>query len=583
MEFKHSPLAEGQIRLLHLLPSPSSHAPLEGTIKHSHLHDTSYFEALSYTWGHNGNSTVLHVKDPEAPLEGQEQCLPITRNLSSALTRLRHPDTTRVLWIDQICINQTDNAEKSIQVPLIGQVYKTAAQVLVWLGEEDEDTALAFADLERTPRELQKIREYVLSIHAGQPLTESEEQRLVAAHWPLVKIASGAWVAASKLFTREFFQRVWVVQEVVLGREVTVMCGPYKAKWEDLATVSTLHRHVHHASEKAPDTIAIISSARDSFQHHNHGMDPSEAMFNSHLYKATDLRDKVYGTLGLLNHDISDLPITYTSTVEEVYRETAAYFIQHSSSLDMLSSIVGPGAAGLPSWVPDCRNMPTVRRRIAPSLNLPAPIAKTSRKIELSKDRLELHTSGFLLGEVDIVGDVHTEGNDAKVAWMKMAHQAAQTKKTPGFPLNFHRLICARDDIAVPGSTTCDRQVASFDSWCWWLNRNAEEAQELPYTGKHGIADIVSEMSTQVEMSCTGRMMMLTKEKDLALGPHVSQVGDTICWLEGCSVPVVLRAAKKTAGNNDSRWTVVGACYLQGSMSGPTKDYQEEVKHFVLV
>lgn len=61
-------------------------------------------------------------------------------SLYAALKRLRDRDRDRLLWIDQLCINQDDNKEKSVQVVLMTEIYENAQQTVVWLGEEDRDT-----------------------------------------------------------------------------------------------------------------------------------------------------------------------------------------------------------------------------------------------------------------------------------------------------------------------------------------------------------------------------------------------------------------------------------------------------------
>jgi hypothetical protein len=48
------------------------------------------------------------------------------------------------LWIDAICINQDSEEERSQQVQLIGDIYKTAQQVLIWLGKGTRGSNLAF-------------------------------------------------------------------------------------------------------------------------------------------------------------------------------------------------------------------------------------------------------------------------------------------------------------------------------------------------------------------------------------------------------------------------------------------------------
>jgi hypothetical protein len=63
----------------------------------------------------------------------------ITQNLFDALTRLRCVKA-RNLWVDAICINQSDVEEKSRQIPLMKHIYELATQVVIWLGLEDDST-----------------------------------------------------------------------------------------------------------------------------------------------------------------------------------------------------------------------------------------------------------------------------------------------------------------------------------------------------------------------------------------------------------------------------------------------------------
>ncbi|KAF4625929.1 hypothetical protein G7Y89_g12234 [Cudoniella acicularis] len=71
------------------------------------------------------------------------------RNLDNALRVLRNHDTPRCLWIDALCINQKDDAEKSVQVALMGSIYSKALRVVIWLGAENEspNSALAMSTL----------------------------------------------------------------------------------------------------------------------------------------------------------------------------------------------------------------------------------------------------------------------------------------------------------------------------------------------------------------------------------------------------------------------------------------------------
>jgi hypothetical protein len=69
--------------------------------------------------------------------------LHVTENLYSALLRLQDDFCPRVLWIDAICINQSNEKEKEQQIPLMAEIYAKARSVIVWLGEAADDSELA--------------------------------------------------------------------------------------------------------------------------------------------------------------------------------------------------------------------------------------------------------------------------------------------------------------------------------------------------------------------------------------------------------------------------------------------------------
>ncbi|KAF7198221.1 Heterokaryon incompatibility protein 6, OR allele [Pseudocercospora fuligena] len=56
-------------------------------------------------------------------------------NLDEALRNVRNGYTKRVLWVDAVCINQLDLAEKELQIPLMRDIYVQAKHSLIWLGE----------------------------------------------------------------------------------------------------------------------------------------------------------------------------------------------------------------------------------------------------------------------------------------------------------------------------------------------------------------------------------------------------------------------------------------------------------------
>lgn len=94
------------IRHLRLHGSDSSDSPIHCSLEIARLTDPclAVFEAVSYTWANlNGDAKLrdrIYVGPEYVPLA-------ITTNCASALRRFRIRKD-RVLWIDAICINQTD-------------------------------------------------------------------------------------------------------------------------------------------------------------------------------------------------------------------------------------------------------------------------------------------------------------------------------------------------------------------------------------------------------------------------------------------------------------------------------------------
>jgi hypothetical protein len=94
------------------------------------------YEALSYTWGDASKLKPIII--------GASHEFYVTSNCYDALRRLRDHDGKRLIWIDAICINQEDDAERTQQIGIMGEIYGCASQVLVYLGEADQNSKRVF-------------------------------------------------------------------------------------------------------------------------------------------------------------------------------------------------------------------------------------------------------------------------------------------------------------------------------------------------------------------------------------------------------------------------------------------------------
>ena len=87
------------------------------------------YDALSYTWC---DPTITHL----ILLDGHE--IKITTGLERALRYLRLTQERRILWIDAICVNQSDHNERNHQVQMMFDIYQNAETVRSWIGCETE-------------------------------------------------------------------------------------------------------------------------------------------------------------------------------------------------------------------------------------------------------------------------------------------------------------------------------------------------------------------------------------------------------------------------------------------------------------
>jgi hypothetical protein len=216
--FEYKPLDDAKaIRVLILHPGKPSE-PLRGTIRHQLFSRVSY-EAISYTWG--GDSTPRFMI-----LDGKR--MPLTQSLYDALVRLRRKKHGRILWADGVCINQEDSKEKSVQVGLMPEIFKQA-RVLVYLGRE------AFQS-EEIPYLLEKLRNFDRKSEKSSSQKLSPEEFLKSNGLPPQYHMS--WIALIPFLFRSWFMRMWVVQEIVLAREIRFFCGDWELGWRELSAMA---------------------------------------------------------------------------------------------------------------------------------------------------------------------------------------------------------------------------------------------------------------------------------------------------------------------------------------------------------
>ena len=197
LKHQYSPLPEGWIRLIKLIPNQDSQAPVCIDFLDYHLSselntERPEYEALSYVWGSDTDRLFAWVGN------SHDHSVPMTKNLYAALERLRNGSLARYLWVDSVCINQEDDDERSRQVANMAKIYHYAKCVVVWLEEViPENPCLVMTDSSTSLKELRRAA-------CRSQFTTTTDNRSA------LQIGQQAWQDVQGLLGRSWFRRMWV-------------------------------------------------------------------------------------------------------------------------------------------------------------------------------------------------------------------------------------------------------------------------------------------------------------------------------------------------------------------------------------
>ncbi|RKL27258.1 hypothetical protein BFJ72_g13285 [Fusarium proliferatum] len=245
------------------------------------------YEAVSYTWA-KGNGK--RDKDHAIFIGKRWDMLPITENCYDALQNCRFDDQDRRLWVDAICINQSNISERTHQVGMMRRIYSTASRVLIYLGTD------------------------------GSEFTHDPEI----------------------LSDNPYFSRIWVVQEIASAKQALVLYHRQTMHWDffhgSLQRLCTKRWMRHFGSPRHIDDghgfLTLLGDTRNC--------------------NASDPRDKIFALLGLWKKSVEpDYTLSpqavYTGLASTLITDESWEVV--AQLLDMATH--GRSMQGLPSWVPD--------------------------------------------------------------------------------------------------------------------------------------------------------------------------------------------------------------------------------------
>ncbi|KAI1254177.1 hypothetical protein MGN70_004573 [Eutypa lata] len=353
----HRPIVSGsEIRVVILHPG-SFGDPIVCQLEHIQLIPDSNYEAVSYVWG-DATVTKLVTLD--------DRVYPVTTNLFTGLQFLRYKESPRRLWIDSLCINQTDKAERAREIQRMRDIYKCARQVLIWVGDYDPFTR----------GEVKSIFEFVEELATG---CFPEEQDIITRKYGYDKLWSKQHGLCEFLQSRLWFERIWVIQEVSVRprplywfpeNSPIIHCGSLQLPFVHLreAVMWWVFRSHHTPQLRLPAVMISVNRlihiwfAYDISYKKPEDLKPLGTQLAWILamvageFHATDPRDIFYALVGLLPFSLPEvLRPNYFKSSAQVLTEYAIYILESAGLIDIIQYTSGRSAE-LPSWVPDWKH-----------------------------------------------------------------------------------------------------------------------------------------------------------------------------------------------------------------------------------
>jgi hypothetical protein len=404
------------------------------------------YEAVSYCWGEERLDAAITCNGLQ---------IPVTRHCASALRHLRYPDKKRHLWIDFICINQKDEAEKSRQVRNMFKIYRKATSVLAWLGVPTLQES-AFL-------EIASGASYSACLHPSSSYDAERQQQTLEC-------------GIQSTLMNPWFSRLWVRQETMAARNLVVVFGRYSMPYGQLKgriSFLTAGGYSTKDPENNLDAIHLI------FQYGKGGTPaarvsaigtPLRILISGKTLNVLDSRDRTYGALGILSHlqptdslglnglrlPWARFPIDYRKTVSEVFQDLIAFLVEHNSfhAIPTVYESRRNRRSSLASWAIDWRLNITRYSRFYYSGRLPHSMKASEVQVaditrSLQPNNL-LRVQGYEIGTVELrtqmpeaPGLANLWGSPCEKEWRR----SAITEESVQFPddlLSECHYVCVR-------------------------------------------------------------------------------------------------------------------------------------------
>lgn len=319
------------------------------------------YEALSYVWGQPNFSRRISLNSCDYYITPALECI---------LSNLRLEDSKRVLWVDALCINQSDIAERAQQVTLMRKVYANCRRDLAWLGPTPG--SMPSKELDQCQKQVAeamksmkciviKYEETLKSLQVKLESNTKQGQAQVMDEMARLSLRSRRDYLhpedLQKLFKSQFWRRVWIVQELSCAERVTLTCEGAELEWELVSAFldkepyfDAFHKPGDMYGDRKEMLLAdmfrgakIIENQRSRLQKTatlQRTKDDNESTLLDVLARfrdmeSTDPRDKIYALLGLVTQQ-HHIDVDYGKSLKDLYKDVAISLMNLTKDLDII-------------------------------------------------------------------------------------------------------------------------------------------------------------------------------------------------------------------------------------------------------
>jgi hypothetical protein len=618
--YVYQPLKEDEFRLLIVHPG-SPGQEMVCVIVTERLESCQSYQALSYRWGNDDDNKPVKIITWNSPNKTKRTFRDVkvpmlyTRsNLANALQQLRHPRDPVTLYVNALCINHDDQRERFHQSKMTQEIFNKASNVIVWLGPETPASKIAF---EFIPK--------VLDMRGFDKLVKEESNTWDAlAELMRNPLFSRRWLIQELAVARKAVLRCG--HHTIQWTDFSDAVALFEAS---LPAIQKYYKFSVATGGPINDIRALGASTLVSVVNNIIRKTPTGEILNRlesvetlvsmlAVFETTDHLEAIVAAMGLAKDRERVEPILDRSrgTLDN-YIGFVDYCMQSSRSIDIICRHWAPiirdkvaptycdtCAASkqmqMPSWVPnvsgsafgapedkdkdkqsgrvngdsfvglpDCR-IYSASAGFEPLIHFdfgryPHP------NVPPFVDRLPydgtINVEGYSLGPITEFGPRCVKG----IIQKECLDLGGWTPHSPTVPERLWRTLVADRG---PNNTKPPSWYHRACLHCLEQSGTNGDIDTTAILNQPGGSHIVADFVRRVQSVTWNRKFLLSKaefngEKLFGLGPGRARVGDFICILYGCSVPVILR---EHITEEDHYYEVIGESFIYGLMDGEVRE-----------